>query len=402
MTPPLRQGPRPLPLHLLTAAATWHSSRFALPLWKHGLLPWRPDLAERAANLSKDLAATALPDLAAAVERELANRAEALVTGLETYRGHPYRRAARTLPAVWSDGTTRLLDYGPPGGRPVLVVPSLINRSYILDLMPERSLLGALASRGVRPLLVEWGAPGEVERGFDLSAYVAGHLEQAFEAAADLAGAPLAVMGYCMGGLLALALALRRQREVSGLVLLATPWDFQAGDAAGSALLGAFAPPLEASYGPIGQVPTDILQGLFTIVDPALAIRKFTRFARLDPDSAEAIRFVATEDWLNDGVPLAMPVARECLAGWYGENLPAKGEWRIAGRVVLPERFAKPALVVLPARDRLVPPASASALAAHLPNAEVLKPDLGHIGIVTGGAAPDAVWAPVASWIAAR
>ncbi|HLY58113.1 MAG TPA: alpha/beta fold hydrolase [Stellaceae bacterium] len=366
------------------------------------MLPWRPDLAERAASLSRDLAAAALPELAAAVERELATRAEALATGLEAYRGHPYRRHVRDLPTVWSDGTTRLIDYGPPGGRPVLVVPSLINRAYILDLMPERSLLGALMSQGVRPLLVDWDAPGQIERSFDLSAYVAGRLEQAFEAAADLAGAPLIVMGYCMGGLLALALALRRQREVSGLVLLATPWDFQAGDATGSALLGAFAAPLEAAYAPIGQIPTDILQSLFTIVDPALAIRKFTRFARLDPASAEAIRFVATEDWLNDGVPLAMPVAQECLAGWYGESRPAKGEWRIAGRAVLPERFAKPALVVLPARDRLVPPASATALAARLPRVEVLKPDLGHIGIVTGGGAAKTVWTPVADWIAAR
>jgi polyhydroxyalkanoate synthase len=207
-------------------------------------------------------------------------------------------------------------------------------------------------------------------------------------------------MGYCMGGLLGLALALRRQKDVAALVLLATPWDFHAGDAASYAgLLGALAIPVTAGFAALGEVPTDILQCLFAVADPSLAERKFTRFARQDPASAEAIRFVATEDWLNDGVPLAVAVARECLAGWYGENLPARGEWRVAGRPVVPERFAKRALVVQPARDRIVPPASAAALAERLPDAVLLTPALGHIGIVVGGSAEADVWEPVASFL---
>ena len=45
-----------------------------------------------------------------------------------------------------------------------------------------------------------------------------------------------------------------------------------------------------------------------------------------------ARRFVVLEDWLNDGVPLAAPVAREVLSGWYGANTPAAGAWRLARR----------------------------------------------------------------------
>jgi polyhydroxyalkanoate synthase subunit PhaC len=394
-----RLGPRPLPLHLLTAGSTSYSSMLALPLLKSGLLPWKPNLAPHAAALVSDLGATALPDFARAVEAELRRRADALAAGITAYRRHPYRRTLNDAPVIWSQGTTCLRDYRPDGGVPVLIVPSLINRADVLDLKEERSLLRYLAASGLRPLLVDWNEPGEAEQRFDLTAYVAGRLEGAFEAAIGAAGAPMAVLGYCMGGLLALGLALRRQRDVTRLALLATPWDFQSGNPGFARFLGALAEPVAAWFGAQGQVPTDVLQSLFWLGDPHLANRKFRHFAELDPASPEAENFVAVEDWLNDGVPLALPVARECFARWYGANTAFTGSWKLAGQTVDPGGFVKPALVVVPAKDRLVPPVSALALARRLPNAEILQPDLGHIGLVVGGRAPATVWAPLRDWL---
>jgi polyhydroxyalkanoate synthase len=147
-------------------------------------------------------------------------------------------------------------------------------------------------------------------------------------------------------------------------------------------------------------MPIDAIQALFARLDPYLAVRKFSAFAGLDPASPKARAFVALEDWLNDGVPLATPVARACITGWYGENLPGRGAWRVADRLMDPARLDLPALVVIPARDRIVPPASAEALAAALPRADVRRPPLGHIGMIVGGRARPSVWAPLASWLA--
>ena len=63
-------------------------------------------------------------------------------------------------------------------------------------------------------------------------------------------------------------------------------------------------------------------------LDPFGVAAKYRAFARLRQDSERARLFVALEDWLNDGIPLAAPVARECMAGWYGGNTPARGAWR--------------------------------------------------------------------------
>ena len=164
-------------------------------------------------------------------------------------------------------------------------------------------------------------------------------------------------------------------------------------------LLGALAPSFEPLLQSLGELPVDAIQALFACLDPSLVLRKFLDFARLDPASERARQFVALEDWLNDGVPMAAEVARECLAGWYGENRTGRGQWRVAGKLIDPTRLALPTLVVIPHQDRIVPPGSALALASALPKAQVLRPPTGHIGMMAGGRAEGEVWQPVASWL---
>ncbi len=342
------------------------------------------------------------PDrFAEAVAREADRRTRAFVAAVERYRRHPARRVAPDPPAVWQEGTTRLLDYGPAGAPAALVVPSLINRHYVLDLSPERSFVATLRSCGLRPLVVDWGVPGAVERGFGLDGYIVGRLEPALDAACRLGGGPVGLIGYCMGGLLALALALRRRAAVGALALLGTPWDFHAGQPPVTRLAGPALAAVEPLLSAFGELPVDVLQSFFFALDPWRVIDEFLRFGALDPRSAQAAAFVLLEDWLNDGVPLAAPVARECIAGWYVENRPAHGRWRVAGAAVDPSALAAPTLVVIPDRDRIVPPPSAAALAAAIPGARRLAPAAGHIGMVAGRAAPRTVAAPLADWMLA-
>jgi polyhydroxyalkanoate synthase subunit PhaC len=409
---PSRLGPRPLELHLGTAMWTWLSSRGALPLLMSGSLPWRPELLPAATELRRNLDAVAPEAFAHALDREIRRRMERYLTGVERYRRHPYRRKLEAPPAIWTDGTTRLLDFGATGGTrwrgrggaaPIaLFVPSLVNRAYILDLAEGNSFLRWLAGQGIRPLLVDWGRPGEIERGFDLGDFIAGRLERALDVAMGLAHGPVGLAGYCMGGNLALALAHRRPRDVRALALLATPWDFHADRPELARTIATSAVPLLALAGRLGELSTDVLQSLFYLLDPYLAPRKFLRFADFEPGSARERAFVALEDWLNDGVPLPVKVARECLIGWYGENTPGNGTWRVAGEIVDPREITCPTLVLVPSQDRIVPPASADALARLIPGAERQQPNLGHIGMMVSAGAEAGAWRPLADWLTRR
>lgn len=329
-----------------------------------------------------------------------------LIAGIAAYRRHPWSRDLPDPPCLWREGGTRLLDYGvhggggsgeAGGGLAVLFVPSLVNRAHVLDLMPGRSMLRWLAGQGVRPLLLDWGWPGEAERRFTLTDYVAGRLERAILAA----DGAVVLAGYCMGGLLALAAALRRPDRVRALALLATPWDFHAADAAQARQLAAAAPLFEPLMAATGTLPVDALQTLFAVPDPGAVAARYRAFAGMEQESEAARGFVALEDWLNDGVPLAAPVARETLSGWYGENTPGRGEWRITGLPVRPEELRMPAFAAVPGRDRIVPPEGARPLAERIAGAVLHQPSAGHIGMVAGRTAERALWAPLLGWLRA-
>lgn len=419
-----RRGPRPIGLHLMLSALRWSGLPIASMLSSGA---W-PGLNPQAANLqvanpqAAMLAAAAGPRLAALASRlaasaprgadplgfpaavlaELARADRAMLAGIAAYRRHEAERSLLDPPTLWAEGGSRLLDFARRSGRlpAVLVVPSLVNRATVLDLDEGASLMRGLASLGTRPLLLDWGWPGELERRFTLTDYVAGRLERALSEAVRVTDGPVVLLGYCMGGLLALAVAQRRPDQVRGLGLLATPWEFHAGEPDRPRLVQAMLPALEPFLAQ-GTLPVDLLQTLFALLDPFGVAAKFRAFARLDPLHPRARRFVLIEDWLNDGVPLAAPVARETLGGWYGRNEPARLEWRIAGEAVDPRRIAAPSFLALPSRDRIVPAASAEPLARLLPGALLHRARAGHVGMVAGERAEAELWRPLAAWVRA-
>ena len=395
-------GPAPPPPHPLTDEPPG-------PMRRRGPRPLARHLAPAAMLMSGRGATPASPGAPPEPAFPVSPADVGLLAGIAAYRRHPYRRDLPDPPCVWSEGDTRLLDHSAGVGGdfkadadasvPVMFVPSLINRAQVLDLMPGRSMLRWLAGQGLRPLLLDWGWPGEVERRFTLTDYIVGRLERAVA----FAGRPVVLAGYCMGGLLCTAFAARRPDLVAGLVLLATPWNFHACEASSlctdPAVLARTLAVLEPGMALTGTLCVDALQLLFEALGPGAVAAKYRSFARADPDSVRALSFVAIEDWLSDGVPLAAPVARECLQGWYGANSPGRGEWRVAGLPVTPSALLVPSLVAVPTLDRIVPAASALALARQIPGSLCLHPAAGHVGMIVGSRAEHELWMPLRDWL---
>jgi polyhydroxyalkanoate synthase len=301
-----RIGPRPLPLHAATALWTWQSSSAGLPLLSAASTPssaanppatdddqsslrgftsiarhheaWRRRLVRLRADIAltddtAELNQIVHGPFAAALQSETIRRMDRFLAGVQLYRRHPARRDFGEPAIAVTDGCSHLLDFtefsdgASTNGTALLMIPSLVNRWQVLDITAERSFMRAMARAGIGAYLVDWGTPTGAERDFSATDYTL-RLER-------------------MGGLLALALAIRRQSEIESLLLLATPWDFHA-DRTGQALMMANLPFLSKLVDQAGELPVDALQTLFYSLDPWQVIRKFMRFAQLDQTSSTA------------------------------------------------------------------------------------------------------------------
>lgn len=395
-----RLGPRPLPLHLMTALCVWPSLPIVWPNLKNVWPSSNPNLTPALQKL-RAAASHTNPAFETALAEEAVRRTRSFLSAIRLYQNHPDHRDVPEAPVIWQQGTTCLRDYNPfmPAAPIVLVIPSLINRLDILDLDLAPSFLRTLAMHGLRPVVVDWDTPGDAEKNFGLADYVTKRLVPALRFLESKNSAPVHVLGYCMGGLLALALAQLQQENVKTLALMATPWDFHKPDSATGTSLAALADDLEPCLQKMGQLPVDIVQSLFSTLQPLQVLEKFRRFAGMNQLSMEARKFVLVEDWLNDGVPLTANVARECLRDWYGNNTTANGTWTVDSQIIDPCEVSIPTYIIVPGKDKIVPPESALSLVKLLPHATLHEPMSGHIGLLASRHASQYIWAPLIHWL---
>jgi len=314
------------------------------------------------------------------------DRAAAAIRGLKAYQ-HA-RRADRgpPMPVAARIGRACLRDYG-GSGRPAVFVPSLINPPFVLDLAPDNSLMRWVASQGIRPLLLDWGAPLPEESGMG----IAGHVETLLLPLLDALGEDAALVGYCLGGTMAVAAA--SLRPVAGLALIAAPWHFSGFPQGARNDMTSLWEGAKPTCAALGYLPMEILQTAFWKLDPGRTVGKYERFGMLDPESAEARAFVALEDWANAGAPLTLEAGREAFEDLFGMDLPGNGRWHVGGKAIDPAGLSCPLLDLVSLSDRIVPAASSTGLA------ERLELSAGHVGMVVGSRAKAQLWQPLAAWL---
>jgi polyhydroxyalkanoate synthase len=313
-------------------------------------------------------------------------RMERALRGLRTYQEAERPSPLPVMPAIAEAHGAVLRDYGGEGPN-VLFVPSLINPPNVLDLSAERSLLRWLAKRGHRVLLLDWGS--DVGKRAALS--VGGHVEQILLPLLRQLPAPPALVGYCLGGTMAVAAACLT--PVRSLTTLATPWRFSGFTDDARATLASLWSSAQPSVAALKVLPMEVLQAAFWNLDPGRTIAKFEAFADFAPAGADHCAFVTLEVWANDGPPLPAAAAREMFEDFLARDVPGSGGWQVNGQAIDPAAIPCPQLHVISTSDRIVP--AASAIAA----GETLALDRGHVGMIVGGRAKAKLWEPLDRWL---
>lgn len=334
---------------------------------------------------------------------------EKVVEGLRRYQLHPYQRPPQRASIVWSDGEARILWYAASSTlkknrkvkHSIFLIPSMINGAEIFDILPEdRSLIRWLTAQGFEVFMLEWGNLRADPELADLDTALGVKLLRAVTWLKSEVDTPICGIGYCMGGLFLAAADILKPDVFDRLVFVATPWDFEAGSKGNFAeALAGWAPDGLTRVGHIDYMPNEWLQMLFAGVDPAQVARKFSAFADMKVGSIEEKLFVAVEDWVNGGGDLPAGVVRQAVKNWYLDNKVIDGKWTINRKKIDAGNIQKPSLVIVPAKDKIVPPASAEPLSQQLQDAYILTPECGHISMMVGSRAQKEVWEPMRDWI---
>jgi len=113
--------------------------------------------------------------------------------------------------------------------RPLLLVPPQINKYYIMDLAPKRSLTEYAVTHGIQFFTISWRNPGAEFRSYGLAEYIAA-IKEIAGVISNITGSPdINLLGVCAGGItssvLLAHLAAIGQRLVSAATLLVTMLD---------------------------------------------------------------------------------------------------------------------------------------------------------------------------------
>jgi polyhydroxyalkanoate synthase len=293
--------------------------------------------------------------------------------------------------------------YAPAPGKaratPVILVPSLINRAWILDLEPGRSLVEALAGMGHPTYLVDWGEPGPEDAEEDVGYILLELLHRAVDRACRHARSKDAfVVGYCMGGTLSAMYAALRPGRVAGLVTLAAPVSF-----ANGGRFREFTAPgvfdVERAVAADGLVPVDVMKPAFQMLDPMGNWSKYLAVEAAASDPRQLARVLVRERWVEDNVPMPGAFAREFIRNGYQEDRLLAGTWTIRGERVDLRNIRAPVHVIACRRDFITPVAAALPLTSAVSGtASSTVLDTGHIGVIVGSEGPRSFYPLLDRW----
>lgn len=346
-------------------------------------------------------------DLATRVNREVERSLLRARNGVRYVRGtHRPALGATPKEVVWRRGKAELwrytggtVRYGPP----VLIVHSLVSRSYILDLRPGNSLVEHLTAAGLDVYMLDWGVPDELDADNDLARYVDWYLPRAVAAVRRESGSDeVTLMGYCLGGLLAaLYAAGHEEAPVRNLLLMATPVNF---DEMGAmvALLREGRLSADDLVDGTGNVPADVLYSGFYMQAPTVEVaQKATLLEHLWND--EFVEgFQAMAQWSRDHVPFPGAVFRELVEELVRKNVLMTGAIRVGDRKVQLADARGNVLNAMAERDNVVPPAAVEPvmeLIGDPARREELRLKGGHVTFGTGRSAVQHTMPALAGWI---
>jgi polyhydroxyalkanoate synthase len=294
----------------------------------------------------------------------------------------------------------------PSKALPLLIIPSLVNRSDIMDLLPGESMVRWLVNKGHDVYLIDWGVPNPGQRLMKLDHYVDHYIDRVVRRVArESARGMVHVLGYCLGGTLtAMYVSSKHDAPVASAIAMTTPVNF-----VDRGMLSWWSRPqhfdVDRIVDAFGNVPENFFRTTFPWIVPTGQLRKLKTIMDKHDDDAFLTSFLALDIWITENVPFPGEAYRQLIRELYQENRLMSDTMTVNGRPARLGDMRVPLLVYAAKHDHVAPCESCEALHARSgsTNKALEIVDAGHLGPALGrdakGKRTDAYWERLHRWL---
>jgi polyhydroxyalkanoate synthase len=301
---------------------------------------------------------------------------------------------------------------------PLVMVPPLGVFAWIFDLLADRSMIRYFLAHGFEVYLIDWGKPTAEHADLSLESYTIDWFPKALAAIREHSGSEeVSLLGYCMGGLLALMyLAAHPEDEnVANLITIASPIDMHKANPITGPLSQLMSMPaslirkktdfrLDNLNSTKFHVPGKALSWMFKMTNPLGVVSSYVELIRNLADDDYVARYMTMNEWFTNMPDYPGATVQDMMRKMGLYNRMAKGQLKIGDRVADFKAIKSNILAFAGDNDKIVSIAGARAIMSIVSSTDKtfhIVPG-GHAGVFTGSKAVHTTWSISKDWLQLR
>jgi len=285
-----------------------------------------------------------------------------------------------------------------------LVVYALVNRSYVLDLQPNKSWIRHLLMQGFDVYLLDWKSPTRMDKYVSFDDYVNSYIDDCVEIVQNNNSSDkITLHGYCMGSSMSAMYTSLHQEKIKNLVTIAPVIDTSKDTTVIANISKQMDIDKLVSY--IGYLPPEKLYECYAILKPfKQGVNKYYNLVENIDNESFVQNFLRIEKWLYDTPPIAGETIKQWINDIYKKNLLVKNQFRLGTAIVNLKKINVPLLNIVAEEDHLVSPECSVPLNEVVSSEDkrLIRFHTGHVGLIASSYSQNNVLPKVGQWIKSR
>src|SRR5437867_7741441 len=218
---------------------------------------------------------------------------------------------------------------------PILVVYALVNRSYVLDLQPNKSWIRHLLTQGYDIYLLDWKSPTRMDKYVSFDDYVNSYIDDCVEIVQNNNSADkITLHGYCMASSMSAMYTALHQEKIKNLVTIAPVIDTSKDTTVIANISRQM--DIDKLVSAIGNLPPEKLYEVYSILKPfKQGVNKYFNLIENIDNESFVQNFLRVEKWLYDTPPIVGETIKQWINDIYIINILFKIQFKLAKSIVV-------------------------------------------------------------------